>query len=55
MTSYRHEWGTEELFFKGYRGAEEEEVDFSSAIHDPLSSICSKSRKNSQFFFYAPG
>ena len=26
MDANEREWGTEELFFKGYRGAEEEEV-----------------------------
>jgi hypothetical protein len=43
----------EEALEIGYWG--DEEADFSSAIHDPLSSICSKSRKNRQFFFYALG
>jgi hypothetical protein len=43
----------EEALEIGYWG--DEEADFSSAIHDPLSSICSKSRKNRQFFFYASG
>jgi hypothetical protein len=52
MTSYRHEWGTEELFFKGYRGAEEE-AEFSQAgTHVP--SLCSGHAKSASRFLKSP-
>jgi hypothetical protein len=34
MNANEREWGTEELFFKGYRGAEEEEVFHSLIFYE---------------------